>query len=221
MTVDRGTGAKLRQPLGTYPATRCARSPAVLSLPLASNPTPVDRFLYTKRCFDHALMLSDSDAEPACLTQTSVGPAITLTVCDHLRPVAGIGGDDGVVFRTAMPEAAVQEHCNPCRRKYPISGAAQLLERSGEHPVPQAQSMHRRPQRNFGFVVAPAVGPHARPRTIRGGPGISHEEMVGGTPCANSLSQVGFNVLTQPDAFADEPSGFVEKSANRRSKGDS
>ena len=80
-------------------------------------------------------MFPNPKAQPAGFVEPLVRVAITRPVFrDLVRPVLGVGGRDCVVFRTAMPEAAIEEDRDPSPgktksavRRSPLSGCADTL----------------------------------------------------------------------------------------------
>jgi hypothetical protein len=51
-----------------------------------------------------------------------------LVLFHFVRPELSIRRGDGVVFRTSVPEAAVEEHGNLCFSENQIGGSAQIRE---------------------------------------------------------------------------------------------
>src|SRR5690606_23923984 len=57
------------------------------------------------------LVLPDANDQPTCVGEATVGLRVALTITPDLhRPDFGVGGGFGVMLRTAVPEAAVEEH---------------------------------------------------------------------------------------------------------------
>ncbi len=110
------------------------------------------------------LVFPDTDAGPAGSGETAVGVPIPRSGgLDLLRPEPGIGRSDGVVVRTAVPEAAIQEHRHPRLGEHQVSRALDLSERSHRYPVTQAKGMGGGAQRQLRLGIPALVRLHASP----------------------------------------------------------
>lgn len=87
-------------------------------------------------------MLPHSDTDPASVGKPAVGVAIARPVRSHLfGPERGVGRRDGVMFRTTVPEAAVQEDRYLCPGEDQVSGSPELLDRPDRYAVTKAEGM--------------------------------------------------------------------------------
>lgn len=116
-------------------------------------------------------MLPDTNTDPAGFCQSFIGVAVAGTVRgDLVRPKPGVRRRDRVMIGAAVPEAPVQEDCDPSGGEDQVSGPPKARQGSAGHSVAQAEGVHRRPEREFRLGVASTIGLHARTRAGRGCP---------------------------------------------------
>jgi hypothetical protein len=116
-------------------------------------------------------VLPDSDADPTGFGEALIGVAVSGSVVGDLAgPERSVGGCDGVVLGTAVPEAAVDENGDAGRGEHHVGGASEVAQGPGRHPVAQTSCMSGRAQGELGLRIAPSVGLHARPRARGGRP---------------------------------------------------
>lgn len=120
--------------------------------------------MYALGGLNRILVFPNTDAGPAGSGQTAVGVPIPRPGgFDLLGPKARIGGRDGVVVRTAVPETAVQEHRHPHLGEHQVSSTPELAERSHRYPITQAKGVGGGAQRQLRLGIPALVRLHAGP----------------------------------------------------------
>lgn len=121
------------------------------------------RSLDDQRCRRWILMFPKTQHEPSLLSEAHCRVQVALTVAANLLlPIVGVTCSLRVVFRAAVPEAAVEEYCDLLSWKDEVCGAPQTRDGSGGHPVAKPQSMHGPAQGELGPGVPAPVRLHAR-----------------------------------------------------------
>jgi hypothetical protein len=108
-------------------------------------------------------MFPDPDHIPALVGQHLIGFGIAGSVRVNLGlPELGVRLGWAVMFRTAVPEAAIQEHSDFGAGEYQVSGASYALQRPRPNPIAEPQRVHSGPKRALRARVAALVPPHNR-----------------------------------------------------------
>lgn len=106
-------------------------------------------------------MFPDSDDFPASFVKTticiSVTSLVSLDLCD---PEVGVLLSGPVMFRAAMPEAAVKEDRDLSSSEYHIGSTTDLRDWAQSYPITHTQRVHGRAQREFRLGVTAFIGPH-------------------------------------------------------------
>lgn len=121
------------------------------------------------------LVLPDPQADPSGFSKLLIGFLITLSISPHLlRPELSIRGSDGVVLWAPVPEASVDEDCDPRPPEDEVGGTAQTLQRGCRDSVAQPKRMNGRPQCQFRPGIPTSICLHGGPDPSRGSPGFGH-----------------------------------------------
>ncbi len=121
--------------------------------------------------FVGVFMLPDSDADPTGFGEALIGVAVSGSVVGDLAgPERSVGGCDGVVLGTAVPEAAVDENGDAGGGEHHVGGTSEVAQGADRHPVAQTLRMSGRAQGELWLRIASSVGLHARPRAGGGRP---------------------------------------------------
>lgn len=122
---------------------------------------------------DGILMLPDPDNRPAGFNQPRVRVRITpLVRLDLGAPVIRIGLRVDPVLRTAVPEAAVDEHGNPSPREDHVRASTEGRLRREINAEPQSARVQEPSDRELRLRVPALVGLHIAPHRFRRGPRV-------------------------------------------------
>jgi hypothetical protein len=114
------------------------------------------------------LVLPNPNHSPSGLAEQLVGVGVPLpVVSDLVGPERRIGLRDRVMFWTAVPETAVDEHGDLRAREYKVRPPVQRRDRTDVDAISQARSMCGPPDSELGLRVAPAVRLHPAPDAWR------------------------------------------------------
>jgi hypothetical protein len=114
------------------------------------------------------LVLPNPNYSPSGLAEEFVGAGVPFpVVSDLLGPERRIGLRDRVMFWTAVPEAAVDEHGHLRPREHEVRPPVQRRDRTEVDAISQARSVCGAPDSELGLRVAPAVRLHPTPDAWR------------------------------------------------------
>lgn len=114
------------------------------------------------------LVLPNPNHSPSSLDEQLVGVGVPLPVAsDLVGPERRVGLRDRVVFWTAVPETAVDEHGDLCAREHEVRPPVQSRDRTEVDAISQARSMCGAPDSELGLRVATAVRLHPTPDAWR------------------------------------------------------
>lgn len=103
-----------------------------------------------RQCGIHALVLPDTNHDPAISSQPPTRLTIPLYVrCQLGMPPSSVVRGPGGVLRTAMPEAAIDEHGDLPRREQNICPPTGHARQRSVHTVAVAKGVQRSPQRDL------------------------------------------------------------------------
>lgn len=123
----------------------------------------------TSLCPEHGLdrhdglldvdVLPDPDDGPLVVGEGLIDSAVTLDVGRKLRfPVVGVRPGDLLVFRAAVPEAAVHEDGDTPPGEHDVGPDAHRTDpQQVVLPVPVTAVVERRPEPNLGFRTGPSI----------------------------------------------------------------
>lgn len=105
-------------------------------------------------------MLPDPQHSPACIGQCSVHAPVALDVPQQLwNPVLAIALWDLLVIWAPMPEASVDEHCQPASSEHDVRAHAHSIDSEQQVlPEPMPSVMECGPQADLGPRVGPPIG---------------------------------------------------------------
>lgn len=107
------------------------------------------------------LVLPDSDHGPSGGAELSLIEAIALDVSGDLRaPIGGVGSGACSVFRTPVPEAAIDEDGHFLATKDDVRSAAQVFDWPHIDSISKAAPMKLRPEGKLRAGVAFPIAPH-------------------------------------------------------------
>jgi len=114
------------------------------------------------------LMLPDANHSPSSLDEQLVGVGVPLAiVSDLVGPERRVRLRDRVMFWTAVPEAAVDEHGDLRAREYEVRPSVQSRDRTVVDAISQARRMCGAPDSELGLSVAPSISLHPTPDAWR------------------------------------------------------
>jgi hypothetical protein len=110
----------------------------------------------------HVFVLPHPNHGPPGLSQQPVGVAVTRLVPRHLPPPPlRVAGRADAVLGAAVPEAAVDEHCDTFARKRHVHAASGCSRDGHLKAVAQTPAVQLAPQRHLGCGVPAGEGRHA------------------------------------------------------------
>lgn len=108
-------------------------------------------------------MLPEAQHPPTLRFEHSRRVAVAFSVRGELgSPPVTVASRARSVLRTPVPEATVDEHCQPLARKRDIDGPSALAWDGEGDPVPEAARMKLTTERNFRSGVASTSSRHPR-----------------------------------------------------------
>ncbi len=114
-------------------------------------------------------MLPDSDHLPAGGLEPSRSVLVAVPIGGYLGlPECPIGLRGGPVRRTAVPEAAVYEDCEPGGTEYDVHLSADCGNDALVDPEPEASPVQLGTELKLGLGVPAAIGPHPCASVLRG-----------------------------------------------------
>lgn len=114
-------------------------------------------------------MLPESDDVPSCVAQVVVGLAIALEIASQFGfPPGGVVGGLCSVLGAGVPEATVDEHCDPSACEEDVSSPARQPRQRRIDPEPPPAGMQEAAQGNLGLGVASALTAHSGADLLRG-----------------------------------------------------
>jgi hypothetical protein len=120
-----------------------------------------EQLLNTVGGFGRFDVLPHSDRQPSRLDEVLISVSIARLICDDFgRPVSRVTYRDGVVVRTAMPEATIDEDSHFFSREHNIGGSSKPSQRAPVDEISKPTAMQYAPHRKFWACVSPAVGLH-------------------------------------------------------------
>lgn len=114
------------------------------------------------------VMLPETKDCPAGIAKSSTGVRVTLDVSrDLLTPIHRVRPGCDEALRAPVPEASVDEHCNPASGKDDVGAAAKVRAvRRVINAIPQPRGMQETAEADFRLRVATTVGPHRTPSAV-------------------------------------------------------
>ncbi len=111
--------------------------------------------------------------------QRHVGVEVAGAVDPHLsRPVLGVRLRGNVVSRATVPEAPVNEDCQPGPSEHQVCASSHSVYGSMIDPVSKAPGVDDTPDGDLGAGVAATVRPHRLPDARAGGPRFAHIKKI-------------------------------------------
>lgn len=161
------------------PIMPAARISAIEDSGAVALPAGKDHIPNPGRSIFGGFVLPDPEAEPSGFGEPSIGVGIAGPIAGYLlSPVISVCGGDRVMFRTPVPETAVEKDRHPFGGKKQVGGAAETFDRGSRDSIPETEPVDRRAQGDLGFRIAPPVGPHTCPHPFGRRPGPGHLPML-------------------------------------------
>ena len=163
------------RPTGPAPPAHCAtaKNPSGSSSTQVSVLPAIDWAIPPRRRYNgldamsrlqRRLVLPHPHDDPTGRHELLIGVTVTTLIQRHLpSPILRVGACHRVVFRTSVPEAAIEEHGDPLTAEYQIRGPSKAGQWPRPYPVPQSQGMHCGAQGLLREGVSRLVAQHRRP----------------------------------------------------------
>src|ERR1044071_2549582 len=132
------------------------------------------------RCSSRIFMLPNADDLPASATQPGVYSPVTSNVSiELLLPIRPVALGLSSVLGTAVPEASIDQHCDPRAGEYDIRPRSHVLNNDQMiDPEPTPSTMKLSTNLNLGHGVLPTIRLHGSRRRSGGWSRITAVEHV-------------------------------------------
>lgn len=119
------------------------------------------------------LVLPESQDRPPSLAKPLIRVPVSLSVAfDLLAPEVGVRPRPGCMFRTAVPEATVDESGHACASEDDVGPSSDAGDGGEVDPVPEPAGVEKATHGHLRPRVSTTVAAHAPAHTVRRGPGM-------------------------------------------------